>query len=207
MKKALLLPILCIALPALAQPPHAHPHPGHGESHIHPDPGHTAETASGPNAGHGTKAADHHHHATYAGLQDRRIKALSDQQIEDLMAGRGMSMALPAELNGYPGPVHTLELARELDLSAEQERQTRQLYAEMQHEARALGERLIAAEEVLDRLFRDGDATPENVLAAALEAARAQGELRATHLRYHLHMIDVLTPEQVERYNTVRGYH
>ena len=45
----------------------------------------------------------------YAGMQTRAIKALSDQQIADLRAGRGMGMALPAELNGYPGPAHVLE--------------------------------------------------------------------------------------------------
>jgi hypothetical protein len=47
----------------------------------------------------------------YAGWQARSIKALSRQQIEDYLQGRGMSMALPAELNGYPGPRHVLELA------------------------------------------------------------------------------------------------
>ena len=44
----------------------------------------------------------------YAGMQARPVKALSDQQIADLKAGRGMGLALPAELNGYPGPSHVL---------------------------------------------------------------------------------------------------
>ena len=56
----------------------------------------------------------------YAGMQTRGIKALSDSQIGDLQAGRGMSLALAAELNGYPGPLHVLELADKLGLSAEQ---------------------------------------------------------------------------------------
>jgi hypothetical protein len=46
------------------------------------------------------------HHQNYAGLQARAIKALSDQQIADLRAGRGMGLALAAELNGFPGPLH-----------------------------------------------------------------------------------------------------
>jgi hypothetical protein len=57
----------------------------------------------------------------YAGLEKRAIKALSDAQIADLRAGRGMDLALPAELNGYPGPVHVLELGDRLGLDAEQE--------------------------------------------------------------------------------------
>jgi hypothetical protein len=40
----------------------------------------------------------------YSGMQSRPIKALSDQTVADLRAGRGMGLALAAELNGYPGP-------------------------------------------------------------------------------------------------------
>ena len=56
----------------------------------------------------------------YAGMPTRAIKALSDQQIADLRAGRCMGMALPAELNGYPGPAHVLELADKLELTPDQ---------------------------------------------------------------------------------------
>ena len=45
-------------------------------------------------------------HKPYAGMESRAIKALSPQQIADLREGRGMGLALPAELNGYPGPMH-----------------------------------------------------------------------------------------------------
>jgi hypothetical protein len=40
---------------------------------------------------------------SYAGMQARSIKSLSEQQVADLSAGRGMGLALAAELNGYPG--------------------------------------------------------------------------------------------------------
>ncbi|HYV03741.1 MAG TPA: hypothetical protein VFB82_04100, partial [Blastocatellia bacterium] len=56
----------------------------------------------------------------YAGMQTRTIKSLSEQQVADLGAGRGMGLALAAELNGYPGPSHVLELADKLDLSVDQ---------------------------------------------------------------------------------------
>ena len=56
-----------------------------------------------------------HDHAPYAGLQKREIKALSDEQIKDLKSGKGMSLALAAELNGYPGPAHVLELADKIN--------------------------------------------------------------------------------------------
>jgi hypothetical protein len=50
----------------------------------------------------------------YSGMQSRPIKALSDQQVSDLRAGRGMGLALAAELNGYPGPSHLVELSDQL---------------------------------------------------------------------------------------------
>ncbi len=154
-------------------------------------------------------AADTTHHgphAPYAGLEAREIKALSPEQIADLKAGRGMGLALAAELNGYPGPRHVLELARDLSLTADQERRTRDLFEAMQQETSALGERLIEAERALDRLFAEKRATPQSVAAAALSAGGIEGELRAAHLRYHLAMIEVLTPQQIRTYSHLRGY-
>src|SRR6266478_2961860 len=73
----------------------------------------------------------------YAGMQNRGLKALSEQQIEDLRAGRGMGMALAAELNSYPGPAHVLELASALDLSEAQRGRTQALFEEMQKSGHA----------------------------------------------------------------------
>jgi hypothetical protein len=147
-----------------------------------------------------------HQHSPYAGMQQRSVKALSDEQVADLRAGKGMSMALPAELNGYPGPSHTLELAEQLKLSPQQRARTQELFGQMQREAKAVGEEVIAAEAALDALFREKRATPESVSAAASKAAHAQGKLRETHLRYHLAMMEVLSAEQVAAYNRLRGY-
>ena len=142
----------------------------------------------------------------YAGLQERPIKALSDQQIADLKAGRGMGLALPAELNGYPGPRHVLDLAEGLGLTAEQQARARQFFDEMAAQAIVLGERVIAGEAALDRLFAKQAASDESVQLAAIELGRLQGELRGHHLRYHLAMRDLLSPHQVMRYQQLRGY-
>jgi hypothetical protein len=66
--------------------------------------------------------------APYAGMQTRSIKALSDQHIADLRAGRGMGLALAAELNGYPGPSHLLELADKIGLSDAQRNSARSMF-------------------------------------------------------------------------------
>ena len=57
-----------------------------------------------------------------------------------------MGLALPAELNGYPGPSHVLENADALGLSAEQREHTKGLFEAMKAEAVPVGERLIEQE-------------------------------------------------------------
>jgi hypothetical protein len=142
----------------------------------------------------------------YAGMQARSIKALSEQQLADLRAGKGMSLALPAELNGYPGPAHVLELADSLTLTAEQKARTQALFTKMVNEAKVAGENVIDAEAALDRLFGEKRATAEAIGEATARAAAAHGRLRETHLRYHLAMAQLLSPEQLATYNRLRGY-
>jgi len=160
--------------------------------------------------GHGGPAAQHPSAATapspYAGLDNRRVKALSDQQINDLRTGQGMGLALPAELNGYPGPRHALDLADELQLSDNQRAATEALIHAMKTEAISIGERIIADETELDRLFSEKRATPASVNAITTRIGVAQGELRVAHLGYHLRMMDILQPAQIGRYMAARGY-
>src|SRR5438874_10327714 len=101
-------------------------------------------------------AQEHHQRhgqSPYAGMEKRPIKALSDQQVADLKAGRGMGLALAAELNGYPGPSHLLELAAELGLSDDQRSRIQGLFEAMKAETIPIGEQLIAQERTLDTLF------------------------------------------------------
>src|SRR6266508_3990492 len=76
----------------------------------------------------------------YAGMQARAIKALSAEQIADLKAGRGLSLALAAELNGYPGPRHVLELVEQLGLTDQQRADVQRLFDDMTAEVVPLGE-------------------------------------------------------------------
>jgi Spy/CpxP family protein refolding chaperone len=142
----------------------------------------------------------------YAGMQSRPIKALSEQQIADLRVGRGMGLALAAELNGYPGPSHVLELADKLDLSPDQRAQVQRLFDSMKAEAIPLGSRLIEQEANLDRQFATHAVTPETLKVATAEVAMTQGALRETHLKYHLATVKILTPDQMQRYAELRGY-
>lgn len=156
----------------------------------------------------GPAFAQHHGHAAppYAALAERPVKALSAQEAADLAAGRGMGLALAAELNGYPGPLHVLELAERLELTAGQRTQAQALLEAMTAEAIPIGRQVITGEEELDRLFATRRATIDAITELSARIAAARGQLRAAHLRYHLAMIDILQPAQVARYGALRGY-
>jgi hypothetical protein len=142
----------------------------------------------------------------YAGMQTRPVKALSEQQTADLRAGRGMGLALAAELNGYPGPLHVLELADQLDLSIDQHTKVRQLFDAMKAEAIPVGTKLIEQEAELDRLFASRAITADRLKAMTSLIADMQGALRDTHLKYHLSTAAILSQHQMRRYADLRGY-
>lgn len=89
----------------------------------------------------------------YAGQQSREIKGLSPKEIEDPVQARGMGLAKPAELNSYPGPLHALELAGELQLSTEQRKSLEASKARMAAQAKALGAEIFDLERKLDAAF------------------------------------------------------
>jgi hypothetical protein len=143
---------------------------------------------------------------SYAGFEAREIKALSTQEIADLRAGRGMGLALAAELNSYPGPMHALEHADALRLTPAQRHTLESLMANMRRDAVVAGEQLIEAERALDRLFAEHRATPEAVTEATARVGAAAASVRAVHLVTHVATRAMLTEEQVTRYDQLRGY-
>ena len=76
----------------------------------------------------------------------------------------------------------------------------------MKAEAILVGERLIDAEAALDRRFLAGGVTAADLSAAVSHIAKLQGDLRSAHLRYHLAMVELLSPAQVARFNQLRRY-
>jgi Spy/CpxP family protein refolding chaperone len=117
-----------------------------------------------------------------------------------------MGLALPAELNGYPGPAHLLELADQIGLSDNQRTAIQRLFDAMKAETMPIGERLIEQEAALDGLFATRRATQENIAAATAEIGATQAKLRGAHLKYHLSTLALLEPEQIQHYAELRGY-
>jgi Spy/CpxP family protein refolding chaperone len=146
------------------------------------------------------------HHQPYSGQEQREIKSLSESEMKGYLEGAGMGYAKAAELNGYPGPMHVLELSDQLGLKPDQKLAMRSLMDSHKAEARTLGARVVESERELERLFRRGNFDADALAKAVAEAARLQGEYRLAHLETHRRALGVLSPEQVSKYSELRGY-
>lgn len=153
--------------------------------------------AGGALAQHG----GHHQHGDGQGHQ--AAQACADQFNKVVGEGRGFGMAFAADQNGYPGPMHVLELKDRLKLTADQEAKAREVYAVVRAEL-PKSTRLLEAERRLERLFADRTATEQAVRAAVAEVERARTEVRLVHLLTHLRTRDLLTEEQRRIYHEAR---
>jgi Spy/CpxP family protein refolding chaperone len=142
----------------------------------------------------------------YSGEQARDIKALSAEDTDALLKGKGMGLAKAAELNGYPGPLHVLELASDLKLDEQQRARTQALFEAMQAKAVALGRELVAEERKLDELFSQKRVDAQSLAEVLARIGKLQAMVRGAHLEAHITQARILTPGQTARYVELRGY-
>ncbi len=145
-------------------------------------------------------------HGDHTSASSRQVKSLTETDVAGYLEGRGMGLAKPAELNSYPGPMHVLELAEKLALTAEQRGDTQRIFDAMRAQATRLGKLIVEKEGELNKAFADGSITRESLATLVTEMSRLQGELRALHLGAHIEMKQVLSAEQVKTYDELRGY-
>jgi Spy/CpxP family protein refolding chaperone len=193
MKRAFQAAIICatVAVPAFAQmdPVNCPMHKEHMATAVAPVRNTEAEEGS-----------------LYAGRIDLPIKALTSEALDAYRNGTGMGLAIPAEMNGYPGPRHVLDLAEQLQLTSEQRSRLQAIFDPMHAQAVRLGAEIIDLERKLDAGFSQSTMTEAQLTALTRDLADRQGRLRLDHLRAHLATKEVLTPAQVEAYNRLRGY-
>src|SRR5262249_13327835 len=99
-----------------------------------------------------------------------------------------------------------IELAEQLHLSPEQVSKLRVLFEAMKAETIPLGTSLIAQERQLNDGFANHTITLTSLELSTHDIGTTQAALRAAHLKYHLSTVEILTAEQVSRYNELRGY-
>jgi Spy/CpxP family protein refolding chaperone len=145
----------------------------------------------------------------YSGQEIRDIKSLSDNDVQSLQNGTGEAfggIAKLAELNGYPGPRHVLDIAQELQLTDRQRMEIELIYQNMSNNAKSIGSAIIAVEQDMDEAFANKTITEEDLIALLDKSANLYGQLRVVHLSAHLDTAQIMTTEQIQMYNEMRGY-
>src|SRR3989475_3236598 len=158
---------------------------------------------AGLTAGTTVTRAQHGHGG--AGAQGHQVAQTCASEFEKVVGeGRGFGLAFAADQNGYPGPMHVLELKDRLKLSADQEAKARELMDAMFTESRPKGARLLDAEAKLRRLFAERVADAAAGRAAVAEVEPARTEVRPVHLPTQLKTRDLLSENQRRTYHEAR---
>ena len=144
--------------------------------------------------------------SAYVSLLDSEIRGLDQDTIEGYLTGKGLGQALPAELNGYPGPRHTIDMAEELELTEEQLAQVQALFDDMQSAVIPLGKKYLESVAELELAFREGTITDEYLQSQLENITGIEAQMRYVHLSTHLATIDILNHDQIMQYNMMRGY-
>ena len=146
------------------------------------------------------------HHSKYSGQQKRLIKSLSKDDIQQLKSGKGWGLAKAAELNGVPGPLHLLQMKKEISLSKQQEGKILSLFNDMKEKAIPLGIKLVSLEKKLNTAFANNTITNEILMQQLAAIAKTRKELRYVHLAAHLETPKIISAHQITKYNKLRGY-
>jgi hypothetical protein len=145
----------------------------------------------------------------FSGEEVRDVKSLSDRDIQSLLNGTGEAfggIAKLAELNGYPGPRHVLDITSDLKLTDNQKVEIEMIYESMFRKAKVLGAKIIVVERDMDKAFANKAITEQGLKLLVENSADLYGQIRFVHLSAHIDTVRVLTLEQVQMYNKISGY-
>ena len=137
--------------------------------------------------------------------QARTATAPSHDDVQAYLAAKGMGMARAAERDGVPGPFHALTMAHELGLTDAQLRRTQEVFATMETQSSLLGRQIIEEERALDQQLSDPRTSPRVREQALARVGQLHRALRQVHQTAHEAQRNILTPEQVSLYRSLRA--
>ncbi len=125
---------------------------------------------------------------------------------DGLLKGEGMGLAQYAEVSGYPGPKHVLELRDKLGLTPDQYKKIEALTDLVRVSAVAKGDEIVEAEEGLFGLFKSGKLNEKTLREKLEQIGKMRADLRYVHLQAHLRTRQILNAQQIDLYNKLRGH-
>lgn len=124
---------------------------------------------------------------------------INDREQRMLLEGRGMGAGRVAMAAGYPGPMHVLRQADELELTDEQRAQTSALRQRVHERSREIGAEIIAAEQRLGEVLASDPVDRDAMRRVLGEIADLHADRRAVHIEAHLDQAVLLDAEQREK--------
>jgi Spy/CpxP family protein refolding chaperone len=122
-----------------------------------------------------------------------------------LRNGEGMGMAMYADMNGYPGPKHILDLKDKLGLTKDQQKKVEDAVKLVKISATTKGDEIIVAEQELFSLFKSGKVNEKTLRLKLENIGKLRGELRYIHLQAHVRMKQILSAGQIQQYYESRS--
>jgi hypothetical protein len=132
------------------------------------------------------------------------LKTLSDIQYNALINGDDLyGMSLAAELNHYPSPEKIIKFKKQLDLSPIQVNKLMVVNKELHRKKLEMGLIIIHNERTLDSIFKYHRLDNGSLIFYANRYGLYQGELRNTILQSYLTAWNLLTPQQIKKYQAL----
>ena len=97
-------------------------------------------------------------------------------------------------------------MKKEISLNPDQVEKIETLYRQMRDQAMPLGNKLIDFERELNTHFAQHTINEEILQELLEQIEQVRLQLRFVHLSTHLKTPEILTAEQIDRYNELRGY-
>jgi hypothetical protein len=141
---------------------------------------------------------------TDSAAKHSQLKTLSDIQYNALINGDDIyGMSLAAELNHCPSPEKVIKFKKQLDLSPIQVNKLMAINKELRRKKLEMGLIIIHNERTLDSIFRYHRLDNGSLIFYANRYGLYQGELRNTILQSCLAAWNLLTPQQIKKYQAL----
>jgi hypothetical protein len=141
---------------------------------------------------------------TDSAAKHSQLKTLSDIQYNALINGDDIyGMSLAAELNHCPSPEKVIKFKKQLDLSPIQVNKLMAINKELRRKKLEMGLIIIHNERTLDSIFRYHRLDNGSLIFYANRYGLYQGELRNTILQSYLTAWNLLTPQQIKKYQAL----
>ncbi|MDB5125613.1 MAG: hypothetical protein JWP94_3742 [Mucilaginibacter sp.] len=142
--------------------------------------------------------------AADSAINHSRLKTLSDKQYDALVKGEDIyGMSLAAELNHYPNPEKVMKYKKQLDLSPIQVNQFNAINKELHRKKLEMGQIIIHNERTLDSIFKYHRLDNGSLIFFANRYGLYQGEMRNVILQSCLKAWELLTPQQIKKYEAL----